>query len=235
MISEEYENKDLIDSLQGYPCAQEILRQLPNVNSVVMKLIDSIFGINKDVNLTFKADPSLTKDSLINGYTPNPSSSGSGWLEQTIFFNAWVIQNSTREYIAETMIHEGIHAVLNYYRDRYLRWTINHNDPDGIDSNTFKQMFPIYWDYKRQLTSLELAEHNEMAENLISKFKNFLTTFNPAISDTMASSLAWKGLQGTMVWKLKGADTLNILNLQRIARRDLDTTSYSNYNTTKCE
>ncbi|TXH22287.1 MAG: hypothetical protein E6Q95_02590 [Chitinophagaceae bacterium] len=39
IIGDEFENKDIIDSLQGYPCAQNILRLLPNVSYRVTKLL----------------------------------------------------------------------------------------------------------------------------------------------------------------------------------------------------
>lgn len=220
-----HQNQQIIDSLQGYPCAQDILAQMPSCNDEVKKILDSVFNMNQDMNLTFKADASLTKDSLTNGYTSSATMNTSSFYEQSISLNAWVIQNSSKEFIATTMLHESIHAYIDFWYGRYL--------VGQIDSNTFKLKFPIFWDYKRALNGTELSQHNEMANNYVAMISRFVLQFNPGMSQGMADALSWKGLQFTTAWKNR-SDTNQIKALYFIARRDTDTASYVNHNLTKC-
>lgn len=217
-------NQRIIDSLMGYPCAQIILAQMPSCNSEVSRILDSIFNVNEDVNLFFRADTTLTKDSLTNGYAI-PLFSGTTGHDQAIYFNSWMLKNASREYIASTMLHESIHSYIDYWFGRYL--------VGQLDSSQFKLMFPIFWNYRRPLSAQELGQHNEMANNYVGIISRFVKNYNPAISDSMATALAWKGLQGTTAWQNR-SDTNQIINLQRIARRDLDTTSYILHSLSKC-
>lgn len=223
---EELANQRIIDSLQGYPCAQDILSRMPSTNEEVKKILDSVFGISEDVNLVFKPATWLTKDSLINGFTYNPDTVTSDIYYQRIFLNAWVIQNSSQEFIASTMLHESIHAHIDYWYSKYLM--------GQIDSNTFKNMFPIFWDPSRPRLNTELQQHNEIAANYVEMISRFLQQFNPRIDTTMAKALAWKGLHETTAWKNK-SDTSNTVLLYFVARRDVDTSLYNNYGLRKCD
>jgi len=218
-------NQHIIDSLQGYPCAQDILANLPGCNNEIDSILICVFGINEDVNLKFKPNLVLTKDSL-DGYTTFPGGSAS-FYDQTIQLNPWVLQYSTKEYIAAVIIHESIHAVIDYWRNQYL----THQ----IDSNQFKSMFPIFWDGYRIRSDGELAQHNEMANSYIDIFKRYLKVLTPNINEDMANALAWGGLHKTTSWAAR-SDTLQILHYNRLARRDgADTTSFQNYNLNKCD
>ena len=220
-----YQNQHIIDSLQGYPCAQDIVTKLPDCNGEVDSLLINVFGINEDVNLKFKAYPLLTKDSA-DGYTTFPGGTAL-FYNQTIQLNPWVMQHSTKEYIAATIIHESMHAIIDYWKNQYL----THQ----IDSNQFKSMFPIYWDQYRIRTASELAQHNEMANNYIETFKRFMRVFSPNISEDMANALAWGGLHKTTSWAARN-DTNQIKNLIHIGRLDgADTTSFQMYNLNKCD
>jgi hypothetical protein len=221
----QFENQSIIDSLQGYPCAQDILREMPSCTDEVQNILDSIFGAIEDVRLVYKPELSLTRDSLTNAYTLDPDTLTSNIYYQRIMMNAWVLQNSSREYIASTMLHEAIHSYISYWEGQYRM--------GRIDSNTFKARFPIFWDPSRPRSDGEMQDHEEMAVNFTSMFKRFILSFNSNMSDAMATALAWKGLQGTSVWKVR-SDTNSLKDLGRIARRDLDSTSYASYNLRKC-
>jgi hypothetical protein len=222
-------NQIIIDSLQGYPCAQNILAQLPSINSQITKLLDSVFFINENTELYFKPKLNFTKDSM-DAYTGIPSGSAS-FFRSTIFMNPWMMTNSTKEYIAATFIHESIHAYINFW---YFQYRVNH----VIDSNQFKQMFPIFWDYYRNdgFHYQPSQSHNEMAERYVTMMKDFIRTFSPGMSETMVNAIAWGGLEKTNVWRTL-SDTGSINNLNRIARQDQDSSTnntYINYNLRKC-
>jgi hypothetical protein len=147
-----------------------------------------------------------------------------------------MLSGSSQDFIYKTMIHEGIHAIIDYWRSRMDQYYIDPLIPTAIDSNTFKNMFPIYWDYKRNLTNTELSQHYQIANKYINQIKSMLIQANPNLNESMADALAWSGLQETTVWKDKGSDTLRILTLQHLARRDEpDTTNYSLYKLKNCQ
>lgn len=93
--------------------------------------VPAIFGVNEDVNLTFSVDNSLTKEGM-DGYTKFPGGSAF-FFDAKIELNPWVLQNSTKEYILVTMLHEAIHSYINYWYNQYLT--------KQIDSTIFKSRF----------------------------------------------------------------------------------------------
>ncbi|MBX9779644.1 MAG: SprT-like domain-containing protein [Chitinophagaceae bacterium] len=176
-------NKDIIDSLQGYPCAQAILANMPSITSEVSKILYNVFGVNREVNILFTVNPNLP-NSVAGQQVP-----GQGILADYI---AKIELNpkyltGTKDFIAATIIHESIHAYIKYYRDLYQN-----------DNATFFAMFPIYAQYLGNE-----AQHNEMANNYVSIMRNMLQTLNPDLSYTAANALAWGGLENTGVWAAK--------------------------------
>ena len=127
-------NRHLIDSLQGFPCAQNILARLPNMNNETRTIINDVFNVNEDVNLLFKPDLSLTRDSM-DGYSVRSTSANPVNFNETIFLNPWIMSNSTQEYILATMFHETLHASIDYWRMMYIT--------QEIDPHQFKTMFPF--------------------------------------------------------------------------------------------
>lgn len=226
----EIHNSSIIDSLQGFPCAQEILAQLPSINAEIVKILDSVFYINDTADLYFKAKTDFTKDS-IDGYTDIPSGSAS-FFRTTIYINPWVMANSTKEYIAATLIHESLHAYVNYWYFQYKYYHV-------IDSNQFKAKFPIFWDHYRNdgFHNQPSQSHNEMAERYVDLITDFLKSYHFNISNSMAKAIAWGGLQESDVWKTR-SDTNTIYNLNHIARQDGTTTNnnlYTNHHLRKCD
>jgi hypothetical protein len=224
----------IIYELDSFPCAENLLKSPPiNANCVeINSLIKNTFNLNSDIKLTYKVDNSLTLSNLLNGYTNSPSLSY-GMYRQNIFLNSGVLSNSTQEFIFATMLHEGVHAVLDFWNNKYRKWCNDHNDPEGIDSFQLKQMFPIFWDYKRDLSPTELAGHNQMADIYINEFKSNLFALNPYLNNDMATALAWKGLQESTAWKNR-SDTNHLTLLIHIARRDTLASDYLIYGMSKC-
>ncbi len=232
-------NQSIIDSLNGYPCAQALLTSLSsnpmiNVRAEIVNLIDYSFNTSSNINLTYSVDKNLEISNLLNGYTKPPVSYYDAY-EQNIYLSKGVLTNSTKDFILSVMIHEAMHATINYWRSRLDQFTAYPTNPTGIDSNTFKNMFPIFWDYRRQLTDSELAQHYQMASTYTNQVVNFLKVANPSLDNNMANALAWSGLQKTSIWLAKGSDTLNILNLQHLARKDGTYTSENNYGLNNCQ
>jgi len=229
--SNSYEkNQAVIDSLTGYPCAQHILDSLLQITGTsctesINSLFHITFGHPNGIDLRYSVKSEYTLDNPVNGYT-RKGGGRDDWYNAGVYLNAGVLLHSSREYILSTIFHEGIHAVIDYWYSEYQK--------NRIDSNQFKSMFPIFWDYNRTLSDQELAHHNQIAQGYINNIKSVILTFNNNISDTMATALAWKGLQFTTAWKAK-SDTNEINRLQHIARQDnADSTLITNYSMKKC-
>lgn len=223
----QYANQAMIDTLAGYPCAQDVLKELFNCNDQIKALFDSVFTYNGDTELHFTVDHSLTKDSA-DGYSAN-GGGGAQFFMNNIYLNPWVLQNSSKDYIAVTLMHESLHAYMNYWYVQYMTGV--------IDSNEFKIRFPIFWDYNRPRSNSELQHHNQMASAYINFMVSYLKNFNTNISDEMAYALAWGGLSKTTNWaSLDDTQKNNISRLNRQARRDgvVDTVGISSHHLKNC-
>jgi len=191
-------------------------------------LISGTFnGTGSNVNLHYQVDNTLTMSNPLNGYTDSVRTGTAPYsYEQYVELNPWVLQNSSQEFILLVMIHEGIHSTIDYWFKQYRN--------NVIDSNQFKNMFPLFWDYQRPRSAQELGQHTQMAEAYVSQLKSLLQGFNSNISDSMSTALAWMGLQETTAWKAR-TDTSQLVDLQHIARRDTgDSSRYSSYHLKKC-
>lgn len=107
-------NLAIIDSLVGYPCAQDILRQLPNLKNDIATLIKNTFGPNSNIDLQFKVDSTLkntTVDGKFLSYAGNSPNNGATYK---IGINPDVLKNASREYILVTLYHEALHAYIGY-------------------------------------------------------------------------------------------------------------------------
>lgn len=209
--TEKYQNQGIIDSLQGYPCAQDVLKQLPNIDSLTKQIL-SVFGVNEDVNVKFTSSSTLPLST--DGITT--CSGGSIVFDCTVKLNTHVLTNSSKDYIVAVFIHEALHAFINFKKNQL-----------GANSQEFRDMFPIYGQYVGND-----PQHNEMANNYIDKMANIIKGFNPSISDTDARALAWGGLEMTTVWR--DQDTTSIMNMNHRAKFPT-AADYVNYNLKKCD
>jgi hypothetical protein len=219
----------LIDQkiIDSFPCVKQIIDSISlysNLNKQVQHALLEVFGIGKNVHLSVTVNYNWTKDSIdgdtkvdsaFTSYTPK----GIEGLEffATIRLNPWVLRNSTKEYIASTIIHEAYHAYINYKFNQYIRHVAN------VDSNVIKQLFPIYWNvYGTGMPPGELNQHNIMASNFIQLMAEPLSifsgsSFDQILRDSVNRSLSWGGLGKTTVWRNR-SDTCNIIAINKCAR-----------------
>jgi hypothetical protein len=189
------DNQIIIDSLQGYPCAQSVLAALPSVNAEVKTILHDVFGVNDDVNMIF-VPHTYSTDSL------DAEFKSKSFGNYTIWVNTGMLDHATKDYIAATLLHEAIHAYIIYMKYG-----------GGMDSATFAQHFPIYMQYVGNN-----AQHNEMAANYVSIMKSALMSLNPNLSSYNAEALSWGGLQMTTVWRNRG-DSNAIYLRNTVAKR----------------
>lgn len=102
------EDKEIIDSLQGYPCAQAVLAKIPNLENKISKWLNKTFANSVNYNIMFRADPKMSDstDGFFNGYQTNSRSNF------TIMLNGKMLKTASQEYIAVTMFHEVLHGFL---------------------------------------------------------------------------------------------------------------------------
>lgn len=203
-------NQTIIDSLQGYPCAQGILAQLPGLNNTAKTILQNVFGVDSLVNIVFVADSTLPQN--VNAQTQvstmqyNPSS---GYFKIRVRMNPWVLKNSSKEFIIKTMFHESIHAYINYQWKKY--------ENGLLDSTSFKLMFPKIWGYKKTPYT-NLAQHTEIAHSYVGHIMSIVKSYNSQIADSTNKGISWSGLYETQAWKNLGSDTIQLNRLRTAAR-----------------
>jgi len=180
----EFANQSIIDSLDGYPCAQNILKQLPNVNNLADSILNGVFGINSPVDIVFK--PKTNQPYQYNGETVLVNIVN-GKFRFDIYIGHHILVNSAQEFILGTMIHECIHAMIQYQYERFINGEITEQQ--------FKNLFPSAWAYMNM--GPYSAEHQEMADNYVEKLSQIILSFNPMLGTNNASLLAWRGLGTT--------------------------------------
>lgn len=214
----------------SFPCIVKLIDTISaagNLNQRAQVALNEIFNVGKKIHLTLRVENSWTKDSL-DGATIVDSAwtttlpDGTEGLDfyAKISLNPWVLKNSTKEYIASTIIHEVFHAYIDY---KYLQYR-----KGIIDSNAFKTLFPLYWPPRYiagsgiYIMPTNLVQHQAMAANLIQAMASPLwglgnNAMPYAIKDSMYRALSWGGLEETTIWRTK-TDTCNIMAINRVAR-----------------
>jgi hypothetical protein len=206
-------NFSIIDSLQGYPCAQNILARLPNINNKTKEILQNIFGVNDEVNISFKSSTQLPLNTSGTASAGGPLSN----FKAIVRIDENVLIGASNDYIAATMIHEALHAYFIYQRQ-------------ALDTLTFATKFPNYWGAKNVVGQ---AAHYEMAANYVQMMTDVLIAYNPNILPNVAKALAWGGLQNTTAWKQPGLDTTSIKNLNAIASNPT-LSQYKQYKLLRC-
>ena len=176
-------NQNIIDKLDGYVCAQDLLKQLGSLNNDLAKLLQETFGTSENINITFRA-----KDGLgdVDGQRSSVDTS-SGQFNVTIDLNSSVLKNSTKEYILVTMYHEFIHAYLGY-------------QVKTLPYNEYLSKFPKVTEYQVKnsngeiITKYNLDTTHKNYGPFIESMKDAVISFNSKISPDLAIALAKYGV-----------------------------------------
>lgn len=214
-------NQDIIDSLQGYPCAQEILGRMPNLNEFTDALLNKIFDVSPSVNVIFKAD----SDGLLgddNGGTAERYTQN-GKLYIKVLLNPSMMENASQEFTLAVMLHESIHAYYKFEMAKY--------EAGIVDSFYIKSNFPKLWQYRNE-TGGASGEHREMSEGIMNNIADALKVFNSYLDPSVRRALALNGLHKTPYWRSL-SDTNNIKLTWDVARYG-DSTAAATVNLHKC-
>lgn len=169
---------DLIDNLEGYPCAQNLLNQLPNCKNDIAFLIKSQFVGNQEFNITFRAKE--LPQNVDGFYNPNSNN----MFNSTITLNADMLSNSSKEYILVTMYHEALHSVLNLEEKRLTPTEFAIKYPNL--SRTYNNQMPRYY-----------FNHNGFP-SFIKLLADAIVSFNPNIPFADAVILSKTGIVNNM-------------------------------------
>jgi len=178
-----FSNQNIIDSLQGYPCAQSLLAKLPSLNNDLAAKIKSVFSDSKDFNITFVARNNMGN---VGGETLTNAGSATYW-ESKIALNAANLQSATQEYILATMYHEAVHAYLGYEHAQ-------------LGSTAFDAKYPKIKNYEitsangKKTRKFDLLDDHERFVSFISQMKSAVLSFNPSLPADVLEALVRMGI-----------------------------------------
>jgi hypothetical protein len=179
---ENCEQKTIIDSLRGYPCAQDLLRKFPTLRTAIANLVKSTFAVNDNINMTFQVNLTLA-GTTTDGRTIAPTGYVPGITdEETVELNPDVLKYATKEYILVTLYHEALHAYFNKMKHQLspAEFTSRFGT---LTVNGGRTLFP------------EVDGHFEMAANkYLNGLRDVIIAFNPNYDTNRAYALALAGV-----------------------------------------
>ncbi|MDM1295905.1 hypothetical protein HX021_16565 [Sphingobacterium sp. N143] len=177
------EDKEIIDSLQGYPCAQEVLKKLPNLENRISNWLNTVFKNSIENNITFRVSTKL--DSKVDAVWNNNNAIGS---TQTISLNADMLSKASQEYIAATMFHEALHGYLFLEKKRL--------EAEGKASQ-FGILYPGFSEVSINGQPRFVKKHQDFGTQL-NDLAAAIRTFAPTLSEYDAMALAKGGVVSDM-------------------------------------
>ncbi|PVH25775.1 hypothetical protein [Sphingobacterium corticibacter] len=169
---------EILDSLQGYPCAQNILNQLPNLKNQISQWLVNEFG-GQENDLVFRAVTTLPDN--LDGYWNTNNQIGT---MQTITLNGNMLNTASKEYILVTMYHEALHAYI------YLEKT-------RLSPELFFAKYSEWSEINLQGVPKYVTTHSQF-KNLMTHLVSAIKEYNPNISDYDAEVLAKTGVVTSM-------------------------------------
>jgi len=191
-------NNDVRDS---FPCVYRLLHDtLTNVNQAAQLELFSNFGVSQYDHLTFAIGWNLTSDSANAYTTPGHIYLGTDdnvHFTDTIYLNPYFFRHGSKEFVISSILHEAIHAYINYCLRQYFI--------GNIDSGYLKLHFPLHWEWLTHQIMTPDNQHISMAQNYIDFLQQHTAEHgNMAVSDSLrqyvAKNLAWGGLYKTSAW-----------------------------------
>jgi hypothetical protein len=177
-------NQDIINNLQGYPCAQGIAQQLPTLQNDLAASMRQVFQNNKNYNITFKPKSGLGD---IDGETSSAYNAEFDKFNAVINLNDEVLLNATKEYILVTMYHEVIHAFLRAEKVRLGDVAFHEQYPSVI----------VGYDYAPNGTIINrftfMPNHQQLMP-FLTTLKNIISSYNPNLPSNVVTAMAKAGI-----------------------------------------
>ena len=205
-------NQNIIDNLDGYSCAQDLLKQMPVLNNELAKILQDTFGTNDKINIIFKAKEGM---GTVDGVRESVDRKN-GMFNVTINLNSDMLKYATKEYILVTMYHEALHAYIGYQvtilpYDQYLANFPKVTEYEVKDANG------------NIIKKYTLDKDHKNFGSFIASLQNSIISYNSSIPSDIALAMAKWGI------------VTNLTNDEIIKNNnEKDTRNNSNYKGTKC-
>jgi|GEM_PF-1520655 len=198
-----FPSKNVIDFTKN-PCIKDILTKLfATKSNIFSDILNKTFGNNSDAELDIRfAENTLTG-------TTDGKTSGTQYSYDMYLNEVMMARNSSKQYITATIIHELLHAYMDY--------------------ETRVKKNPTF------LNKDESQQHEYMAANYVDDMRDIITALYPDFSVNEAEALAWGGLEGTAAYQTQvvaaGKETFkNEVNL-----REKNVTGTNNWRGKPCD
>jgi hypothetical protein len=205
----------------NFPCLVKIIDTIStfgNLNQQAQVALSQVFRVNQKIHLKLIIEDTL-RGTSVSAKTNRKVSLltqaqfDDGHFGALMSINPDMLENATKEYIITTIVHEAMHAYIDYIYTEY--------NAGRVDSNYIKQHFPIFWG-RVQRSPSEISQHNNMALNWVQHIVEPLYAFtNNEIDslkkDEIYNALGWAGLEETDVFTTR-IDKCNILAINKVSR-----------------
>ena len=163
--------------------AWDLLRNNYTFNGVINKFI----GSNSVVNISFEVIPNLMSG---NKKCDAKTSELLGDTYIISIDSGFASHSNTME-VARALLHEVVHADLNYYYD------LCHRNPSEFQK-CYPDMYTRWQAYGFE--NIGTFQHGEMTDYYRTTMKDILKNIYPGLSDSMYDAATWGGLMSTSAW-----------------------------------
>ena len=183
------EDKEIIDSLQGYPCAQAVLAKIPNLQNKISEWLKKEFSKTPSPDeriYIIKFNASLQLGNNVDGQHIGYETSAKE--VHLVTLNGNMLKTASQEYIAATIFHESLHAFL--LSERLRLKALNQESQFAI-------LYPGWTPYTIG-GQVKYANDQNNFGTLLEDLKKALKTFNPSLTESEASALTKGGVITSM-------------------------------------
>ncbi|MDO4782276.1 MAG: hypothetical protein Q4A09_03545 [Capnocytophaga felis] len=191
--------REIFPYLDKYPCAGELVKQLPSLNNDIAKLVQQTFqdrmGKKEQYDIAFFADETMSEN--LDGLCEMKyKSKGGDTLRFEITLNGKMLKTATKEYILGTMYHEVLHAYLDVERERLGKTKFENKYPN-VYIHYMTGMYKGKAYSKTQFlldNPIKTDNHHFKFASFISKIADAIGSYNPKISREIAYAIARTGI-----------------------------------------
>jgi len=172
----------IVDELNN-PCLKQVLAKLQakDLSADINRILRTIFGTNDNIELTFRENANLpihTDGRVSNAslkYYPSSKTVAGG---VTIELNPVALANASQEYMAMTILHETVHAYIDYRNEYVKAYSLGRTE--GVINSYM---------------------HHDVMTQYVNELQQSLKEVYPNYPDAYARALAWGGLHETVAWQ----------------------------------
>lgn len=179
------------------PCIVNVLNKVRDVDSgIIAKIIKNLAGDMPGFDWEIREVPSL----------PSPYQTANALTSYEVYYrsaitdlNYSVMQNSTNIMVAQTLMHESVHAFLYDYYNNYL--SLTPADRDSLLGLPYSKLIKDFM--KKSAYAASNSQHNLMVDTLRNQIKNALKEVCPLLGinlspidlEEFCNDMSWGGLQ----------------------------------------